>query len=63
VWAWKNDRGSEYIGMMYYRRVFLFREGFENDVNYEVDRVIVPSINEISYQKYGWLEHNMVNYI
>ena len=49
--------------MMYYRRVFLFREGFENDVNYEVDRVIVPSINEISYQKYGWLEHNMVNYI
>ena len=59
-WAWKNDTDSDYLGFGHYRRVFIFRRGFEKQVNYEKDRVPVPGVDESSYAKYGWREADVL---
>jgi lipopolysaccharide biosynthesis glycosyltransferase len=55
-WAWKNDATSAYIGLFHYRRLFIFKPGFERQVNREGDRVVVPRLDEASVAAFGWDE-------
>jgi lipopolysaccharide biosynthesis glycosyltransferase len=55
-WAWKNDRDSDYLGCMHYRRVFAFNENIRNEVEIKSERIEVPTILPSDAAKYGWSE-------
>ena len=56
-WAWKNDKISEYLGIMHYRRLFDF-----SNIRYELDinGVIVDQTLGLDFQaKYGYFDENI----
>jgi lipopolysaccharide biosynthesis glycosyltransferase len=60
-WAWKNDRDSDYVGCMHYRRVFIFNESFRRDVEIKNERIEVSTILPSSAARYGWNEAAVID--
>lgn len=60
-WAWKNDKVSEYLGIMHYRRVFDFSNfSYSNDVH----GVIVEQSLGLDFEaKYGYFDENIESFV
>jgi lipopolysaccharide biosynthesis glycosyltransferase len=62
-WAWKNNTRDEHIGLMHYRRLFVFSDGHDREVNHERDRVVVPFYESWMDIRFGWASNDILEFI